>query len=237
MYLLVLLLVIILLAMFWVGYQRLFRVRHLSRQRIIIGLTTAMVILTLMTIANHLGYLSQDVAAKFTMGLYSAATGFFSGYALKQFFLKQEGGYIEYAYRSFWTETAPNIISIILIAFGLYRTHLFTLGPFTGIGITSGLSLIAFGAFGLTIGIVPEFRQNGILILDHLVPWKKVVTYRWHNEEVIQIEYINQSNKLTDFTTFIPSEDELTIEKSLTNQLNKYESERTEEMENLNTAS
>lgn len=226
MYLLIILLGSVFIFAFWAGYQRLLSLQHLSRKRLAYGLSTAMVILTLMTAAHWMGYFPQNIAAKFTMGLYTTAAGFFLGFAVKQFRLRRKTGYMEYAHRSFWTEAVPNLISILLVAFGFYRMQLFTLGPFTGIGLTSGLSVVAFGILGLTMRIVPEFRQKGILILDRLVPWQEVVAYRWHRENVIQIDYLNTNNKLTDFITAIPAEDHLIIERLLGKKLKEHEEER-----------
>lgn len=224
--LVILLLFLIFILTFWMGFKRLLRLRHLNQRRLTYGFLTAMAFLTLMTAAHWMGYFPQHIAAKFTMGLYTTAAGFFLGFAVKQFILRRKTGYMEYAYRSFWTEAVPNLISILLIAFGLYRMQLFTLGPFTGIGLTSGLSLLAFGLLGITMRIVPEFRQKGILILDRLVPWQEVVAYRWHRENVIQIDYLNANSELTDFTTAIPAEDHLIIERLLSKKLKEHEEQR-----------
>lgn len=231
MYLLIILLCVVFILASWIGYRRLFRLRHLSQSRLIFGFLGAMLLLTLMTIAHWMGYFPRDIAGKITMGLYTAVAGFFFGFAGKQYTLRTQAGYLEYAHRSFWTEVVPNLISILLIAFGLYRTQLFTLGPFTGIGITSGLSLIAFGVLGLTMRIVPEFRSKGVLILDRLVPWQEVVAYQWRRENVLQIDYLNIKNELTDFITAIPAEDHLMIERLLGKKLKEHEEERKEILE------
>lgn len=226
MYFLIGLLAIAFLISFWIGYKRLLRLQHLNQQRVINGFIGMMVLLTLMTIGQGLELVSEHVAARFTMFLYSAVAGFFVGFALKMVLLRQEVQAIEYLYRSFWTEGAPNLIAILVIAFGLYRTGLFTFGPYTGIGITSGLSLLGFGLFGLCVRIVPEFRLKGILILDQFVPWKNVVAYSWESENVIQIDYYTEDKKLTDFTTYIPPDDKLIIERLLGKQLKEHEQER-----------
>ncbi|MCW9707402.1 hypothetical protein [Fodinibius salsisoli] len=231
MYLLIILFLVVFALAFWPGYKRMLRLQHLSRQRVIYGFLAAMIILTLMTIAHRLGYFPQDIAARFTMGLYMIVAGFFFGFSIKQFILKRKAGAIEYAYRSFWTEAIPNLISILLFAFGLYRIELLTMGPFTGIGITSGLSLIAFGFLGLTIRIVPEFRRKGVLVLDQFVPWKEIIAYRWHREDALQIDYLNANEELTDFITAIPAEDHLIIERLLAKRIKEHEEERKEILE------
>lgn len=237
MYLLIVLLLLISTWAFWLGYKRLLHLQHLSRQRIIYVFLAAMLILTLMTVAHRLGYFPQDIAARFTMGLYTGVAGFFFGFASKQFMLRRRAGAMEYAYRSFWTEAIPNFIGILIIAFGLYRVQLLSLGPFTGIGITSGCSLVAFGCLGLTMRIVPEFRRKGVLILDQFVPWKEIVAYQWHQEDALQIDYLNRNDKLTDFTTIIPPGDHLIIEKLLATKLKKHEDERKEKLKKISRSS
>ncbi|HEX6981533.1 MAG TPA: hypothetical protein VF181_02125 [Balneolaceae bacterium] len=225
-YLLIALLGLAFLLSFLMGFRRIFRLQQLSRSRVINGFILAMLVLTILTAVHWMGYFPQEIAAKFTMFLYTLAAGFFSGFAIKMVSLRRKAKNIEYAYRSFWTEAAPAMIAILLIAFGIYRTGVLTLGPFTGIGITSGLSLIGFGLFGFTLNIVPEFRYRGILILDQFVPWKKVVAYNWHSENALQIEYLTPDKKLTDFTTYIPPEDEIIIERLLAKKLKEHEKER-----------
>lgn len=231
MYILIGLLAAAFLLSFWMGYKRVLRLQHLNQQRVINGFIAVMILLTLMTIGQGLDLVSQDLAARFTMFLYSGVGGFFLGFALKMVLLRQRVESIEYLYRSFWTEAAPSLIAILVIAFGLYRSGLFTFGPYTGIGITSGLSLLGFGVFGLTVRIVPEFRQKGILILDQLVSWNRVVSYEWDSENVIQIDYYTEDNKLTDFTTYVPTSDRLTIERLLGKKLKEHEQERKKMMD------
>lgn len=231
MYILIAFLAVAFLISFWMGYKRVLRLQHLNQQRVINGFIAVMILLTLMTIGQGLDLVTQELAARFTMFLYSGVAGFFMGFALKMVLLRQEVQSIEYLYRSFWTEVAPSIIAILLIAFGLYRTGLFTLGPYTGIGITSGLSLLGFGLFGLTVRIVPEFRQEGILILDQSVSWSRVVSYEWESENVIQIDYYTEDKKLTDFTTYVPTNDRLIIERLLGKKLKEHEQERKKMMD------
>lgn len=226
MYLTIGLLGLVFLFSFWAGYKRVLRLQHLSRQRVLSGFIGATILLTLLITGQNLGFISQELGGTITMLLYCIASGFFFGFASKMVALKQEIKSTEYVYRSFWTDIAPNLISILLIAFGIYRTGFLALGPFTGIGITSGLSFIGFGFLGLTLRIVPEFHDKGILILDQFVPWKRVLAYQWVSENALKIEYYTKRKELTDFTTFIPPEDELAIERLLGKKLNQYKDER-----------
>lgn len=233
MYLLIILGIAFFLS-FWMGYRRMLRLQHLNERRVINGFIAAIILLILLSIGQWMELFSQDVAAQFTMLLYILVAGFFFGFAAKMVFLKQEVKATEYVYRSFWTEAAPTLIAILIITFGIYRTGLLTFGPYSGIGITSGLSLLGFGFFGLTVKIVPEFRRKGILILDQFVPWKHVVSYRWESENVLQIDYYNSDEELTDFTTYIPPEDQLMIERLLGKKLKEFEQERKKMMGKVN---
>lgn len=215
---------------FWMGYRRILRLQHLNQRRVINGFLGAMIILTLISAGQWMDLITRDIAAHFTMFLYCLVAGFFFGFAIKMVSLKQNVREIKYVYRSFWTDAAPNIIAILIITFGIYRTGILHFGPYTGIGITSGLSLLGFGFWGLTVKVVPEFRDKGILILDQCMSWKKVVAYRWESEQVLLIEYYTEDDKLTDFTTYIPPEDELVIERLLAKKLKEYHQDRKEIM-------
>ena len=211
---------------FWVGFQRMIRLQNLTQQRIINGFIGAMVILSLMAVGQWLQLISQDISVKFTMLMYSAVSGFFFGFGVKMLALRKQLRDSEYIYRSFWTEAAPTIIALLIITFGMYRTGLLTFGPYTGVGVTSGLSLLGFGFLGLTVKIVPEFRRKGILILDQHVDWKKVVAYSWEREEVLRIDYYTESGELTDFSTYIPPDDQLIVERLLGKKLEEHKDER-----------
>lgn len=218
----------------WIGYRQLFRLELLSQRLIINSFMAVMGVLTVMTLAHWMGIFTQQIAAAITMGMYLVAGGFFSGYGIKLMSIRNKADSIEYMYRSFWTDIAPNLIAIILVAFGVYRTGLITLGPFTGIGITSGISLIAFGFWGWTVRVVPEFRNNGLLFLDQYIAWEKLVSYTWVAEETIEIDYLNGDKKLTSFSTYIPAEDRLIIERILGKKLKEYEEKREQEMMETN---
>jgi len=230
MYVLISVLALAFLLSFLIGYRRMLRLQHLNQPRVINGFLGAMIILTLMSAGQWMEIISRDLAREFTMLLYCLMGGFFFGFALKMFLLRQETKPVEYVYRSFWTEAAPRILAVLIIFFGIFQIGLIAPSPYTGIGIASGLSLLGFGCFGIAVKIVPEFRTKGVLILDQLVPWKNVVAYEWESEHVLQIDYY-QGEKLTDFTTYIPPEDQLTIERLLGKKLKQYEQERKEKMD------
>lgn len=212
------------------GYRQLFRLELLNQRLVINAFIGVMVLLTVMTIAHWLGIFTQELAARLTMGIYTFAAGFFSGYGAKLISTRRKARSIDYTCRSFWTDLAPNLIAVVLVAFGIYRTGLLTLGPFTGIGITSGLSLIAFGFWGWTIPVVPQFRNRGILFLDQFIDWEKLISYTWIEEETIEVDYLNHNQKLTSFRTYIPSEDRLIIERLLGKKMKDHQEDRSKEL-------
>lgn len=220
----------------YLGHRRILRLDHLNQNRVINGLLAAVTVLTLMSIAHWLGLFSQLVAARVTTAVYTMAAGFFIGYGVQLVQLRRRAGGIEYVYRSFWTDVAPNLIAMILFVFGIYRTGLFHWDYFTAIGITSGLSLIGFGFLGWTVRIVPEFRKNGILLLDQFITWKTVVTYRWDSEEILQIEYLTGNQNISEFITYIPPEDQLIIERLLGKKIKEHEEERKEHLKGEETS-
>ncbi|MDX1617158.1 MAG: hypothetical protein R3224_00130 [Balneolaceae bacterium] len=211
---------------FWFGYRQYLRLEHLNRKNLALSLIAAMALLTLLTLAHWIGLFPQEVAAPVTMGLYALAAGFFFGNGTKLIVQKRRAGMVEYMHRSFWIDIAPNLISALLVAYGIYRTGILTMGPFSGIGIASGLSLIGFGFFGWTVRIVPEFRNKGILILDQCIDWKNVLSYEWHTEGVLLIDYMAGSQKICEFSTAIPVEDQLRVERLLGRRIKEHEDER-----------
>src|SRR5699024_11996546 len=124
-----------------------------------------------------------------TMAFYLLAAGFFLGYGVQLIRLRSKAGDIEYMYRSPWIDLAPNLIAAALFVFGIYRTGILTGGLFTGISITSGISLITFGFLGWTLHIVPEFRLKGILLLDQYIEWEKLITFEWIAKNTLRVEY------------------------------------------------
>lgn len=231
-------LIIILLSAFaiagYFGSQPYFRLELLTPQRVINSALVVMILFTLLMIAYVFDIFPQSVAAPFMMSVYTLITGFFIGYSYRQLKIRFDGGDILYQHRTFWVDFAPYIFAILLILYGLYRTALLTDLPVTGIRLTSGLSLIAFGFFGWTLKLVPEFRSKGVLFLDKLVEWKTVIAWAWHNEDVIMIEYIDpkkeKGNRIKQFVTSIPEDDRKEIEVVLKSKMDEYADARKEVM-------
>lgn len=208
------------------GYIRLLRLQHLTKARLANGLLTASLVLAVMSFAYLSGVFSQSLATKITMSLYVIAAGFFMGFGIKLIVLRRNAGKIEYMYRSFWTDVAPTFIMVGLFVFGIYRTGVLEWEYFTGIGLTSGVSLIGFAFWGWTVPIVPEFRKTGILMLDDIVTWEKIVAFRWESEGTLMLEYMNEARNISEFKTFIPPEDEIMVERLLKEKIKEHEEER-----------
>lgn len=188
------------------------------------GLLLLLAILTIMSFAHFISIIDQADAVYITMGLYTIAAGFFGGAGYKLMRLNRKSGPLKYMHQSFWSRVAPNMMIILVVTFGIYKTGLFT-WDFSGIGITSGTSLICFGFWGWTINIVPQFRSDKILLLDQDIDWDDVASYKWETEESLQIDYYNKAGLLTDFTTYIPPEDQLTMERLLSEKIKNKDSE------------
>ncbi len=230
MVLLIVILSILFLAAAFLGYRRIFRLEQLNQRLVINGFVAAMLVLTAMTAANWAGLFTEETASHVTTGIYSLAAGFFWGYGIKLIRMRREAGTIAYMYRSFWADVAPNLIALVLVVYGIYRTGLLNWGPFTGIGITSGLSLIGFGFWGWTLRVVPEFRAKGLLMLDQFLPWSKIVAYEWNGENTLQIDYLTGTKTISEFSTFVPDEDRLIVERLLGKKIKEHEEERKQMM-------
>ncbi|MEX1063066.1 MAG: hypothetical protein WEC12_05640 [Balneolaceae bacterium] len=193
------------------------------------GLAVAFVFTLLMT-AYYVGYFPHTVAAPFMIFIYSFLAGFFTGYAWRLFQLRVDTGHILYMHRSFWIDHAPTFAAILIILYGLYRTSLLLEQPVTGIRMASGLSLIAFGFFGLTLKIIPEFRSGGVLFLDRVIPWRQIMGWSWQSEEIINIEYLHKpgeaGEQVRELLTTIPLEDRKQIETVLESKMDEHRDER-----------
>ena len=162
--------------------------------------------------------MSEQIGAAIITNTYASLAGFFAGSAFNQYQTKRNSGDVRYAHRSFLTDHASVIMAIGIILIGIYRTSIFTDLAITPIRVTSGLSFIAFGLWGMTLRLVPEFRQDGIILLDHKIEWENFLNYEWYLEEVIEIEY-QQNGSIKQFKTSIPPEDQLIVEDLLRSKM------------------
>ena len=220
----------------WVGSRKSFFIDRLTPPLVLNSLLGLLAFFTLLIIANSFGIFPQSVAAPFMMGVYAFLGGFFFGYAFRLYRERTRSGTILYQNRSFWIDHAPNLLAAAIIIFGLYRTSILIDMPVTGIRITSGLSLIGFGLFTWTLKPVPEFRTDGVLILDRRISWPDIVSWHWQSEEVLAIEFMagsmDSEKRIKQFTTAVPATDRKEIEMVLKSKMDEFADERRENMFN-----
>jgi len=218
----------------WIGSRKLFFIDRLTPPLVLNSLLGLLAFFTLLIIANSFGFFTQTIAAPFMMGVYTIIGGFFFGYAFRLYKERTKAGNILYQNRSFWIDHAPNLLAAAIIVFGIYRTSILIDIPVTGIRITSGLSLIGFGLFTWTLKPVPEFRTDGVLILDRRIFWPDVVSWHWQSEEVLAIEFmagsIEHGKRIKQFTTAVPVADRKEIEMVLNSKMDEFADKRKEKM-------
>ncbi|MGM0459659.1 MAG: hypothetical protein ACQERO_09950 [Bacteroidota bacterium] len=216
------------------GERPLFELRKLTPSLVLNIALGTLVLFTALMVAFIVGILPQSVAAPLMAGLYITLAGFFAGYAYRLYQTRSDGGAILYQNRSFWIDHAPNLLAAGLIVYGIYRTAVLSDLPITGIRFSSGMSLICFGLLAWTLKVVPEFRSNGILFLDQFIPWKRVLSWRWHTDDVVLVEYIpagtDGENRIKQFVTSVPPDERKEIETILASKLEEYAEERSEEL-------
>lgn len=203
--------IVTLLASIAGGNKRLFYLYQLTIRRLSIGLLISVSVYSLMLWLFKTEVLSEAVAGAVTANVYASIAGFFLGSSAKQYNLKRKSGDLMYLNRTFLSEYAPAIIGIGLITFGVYRSALFSDIPMTPIRVTSGLSLVSIGLWGFTLRVVPEFRKKGIILIDRLISWDDFLSYTWHTEEVVELEF-SEDDSLKAFHAIIPPEDQVRFE-------------------------
>jgi len=220
----------------WIGSRKLFFIDRLTPPLVLNSLLGLLAFFTLLIIANSFGFFTQTIAAPFMMGVYTIIGGFFFGYAFRLYKERTKAGNILYQNRSFWIDHAPNLLAAAIIIFGFYRTSVLIDLPVTGIRITSGFSLIGFGLFTWTLKPVPEFRTDGVLILDRRISWPNIVSWHWQSEEVLAIEFMADANsnekRIRQFTTAVPATERKEIEMVLKSKMDEFADERREKMFN-----
>lgn len=230
MWIITLVITILGLITIFAGYQSWFHLDRLSRENVLNGSLIILLVFTVLMVAYVLGLFPQSVAAPFMMGLYSIIAGFFLGYGMRLINMRSVTGNILYQQRSFWIDHAPNLLAILLVVYGIFRTGLLTDQPMTGIRVTSGISLVCFGFFTWTLKAVPEFRSDGVILLDRIIDWKHIISWSWRSESILAIEYIIEEKKeeerLRQFVTSIPPEDRKEVETILKSKMDEFHEER-----------
>ncbi len=218
----------------WLGYKHLLYLDILTFRRLSLTILIVFSIFIFLEWLHLIGYFPEAVAGAVMANVYASLFGFFAGAAVQQYHQKKNAGVILYVNRSFWTDIFPNFVTIALILFGIYRTSLLSDLPFTPIRVTSGLSIMAVGFYNFTIRLVPEIRKDALILLDRKIDWDDFLTYSWFSDGVIEMEY-TLNGKIKSFKTMIPNEDQVEIERILTQKIaekmDKKEFEEYEELE------
>lgn len=203
---------------FWLGYKRLFFLYQVTIRRLLLCIILSLVVYSSLLLLFNLEFLSEAVAGAIITNVYTSVFGFFSGSSIEQYKARIRSGAILYCNRTFISEYIPVIIALAMVLFGIYRSALFSELPITPIRISSGLSLLSIGIWGITLRPVPEFRTKGIVLLDSIIDWNNMLSYQWYTEDIIEIEY-TQDDSIRSFKTLIPPEDQLSIERLLSKKM------------------
>jgi hypothetical protein len=206
-------------------YRHWLDISTLNRSNLMISSTLLVVIYGGLAVATWVELIPPYIIEYAALALYSLATGLFVGGGAALIKMRSTAGYPEYAHPDFITDGLPNLLAIIVVAYGIYRTSIMNLPELTFLSFTSGLSLVGFGFYGWCIEGVPEFRNRGIILLDQFIPWELVVAYRWDAEDVLTVEYhkSEQMSKICEFHTSIPPEDRHHMERLLSRKLDEFE--------------
>ena len=196
------------------GYKRFIYLHQLTLRNLSIAVLMGTIALTLLLILYKIEIMNENVGVAIITNMYASICGFFSGSAFNQFKMKKNAGAVLYAHRSFLIDHASVILALGFLLFGVFRTAIFTDLPLTPIRVSSGFSIVAFAVWGLTLRLVPEFRQHGIILLDYKIDWENFLNYSWYLIEVIEIEY-QQNDWIKHFKTFIPHVDHSILEDIL----------------------
>ncbi len=202
----------------WLGYKRLFYLYQITLRRFLSFALILVLFYSILLLLFKIELLTEELAAVIITNVYASIFGFFSGSAVKQYRTRSNAGKVLYSYRSFISDHLPIIVAIGLITLGIHRSAALSELAVTPIRVSSGLSLAAIGLWGLTIRLVPEFRKNGIILIDQIIDWKNLLSYNWYSEEILEIEY-EQEEMIRIFKTLVPSDDRKEVEKLLSGKL------------------
>lgn len=202
----------------WLGTKRYLKLDKITGRRFLLVSILALLLFLILRYINDLGYFPQPVAATLMTNVYASISGFFLGAAYDQYQMKKSLGSIKYVNSAFISELLPNLIALTLIILGIARTSILDQLPITPIRMASGLSLITIGVYAITLRITPEFRKKGFVILDREIPWKDLITYKWYEEEIIELEFKYQ-NLIRIHRSVVPQEDEKEVEQLLAKKM------------------
>ena len=202
----------------WLGHKRLFYLYQITLRRFLLAALAGVFVYSLLLYLFKIELLPEVVAAGIITNTYAFVFGFFTGSATSQYRTRRNSGKVLYCHRSFLSEHFPVIIAIALILFGVHRSALFSEMVISPIRVSSGFSLLSIGIWGITLRLVPEFRDKGFILIDSLIDWEHLVNYQWFSEEVLEIEY-EQDDSIRSFKTLIPTDDQVEVEKLLSSKM------------------
>ncbi len=208
----------------FVGYQQWICFENLTRKKVLILFSSLVLVIVASGLLTTLNVIHRSTAELVTAGLYLLFAGFFLGTTSKLFVFLYRSGPVEYRQSNTLIRFIPNLLALLIIGYGIYRTHLFSPYPIHLLSWSSGTSLICFGIYGWRLKVIPEFRERGLLILDQRIPWQQMIGYEWHTEESICIEYRRSSEHISEIKTGVPSKDQLFLERLLRNKMDEYSS-------------
>lgn len=191
---------------------------QISLRKLLLFALTSLALYSLLLFLFKIEFLTEALGGAIIANVYASVFGFFAGSAIDQYKTRVDAGSILYCHRTFISEYVPVIIAIILILFGIQRSALLNEFAITPIRITSGLSLLGIGIWGITLRLVPEFKTKGIVLLDSVVDWDHLLSYEWYTEEILEVEY-TQDEAIRSFKTLIPPEDQLEVERLLSKKM------------------
>ncbi len=203
---------------FWMGFRRLLFLYEITLRRFLIFSVISLLIYSFLLFLFKIEILSEAIGGAIITNVYASIFGFFTGSSINQYNTRVNSGKVLYCHRSFISEFLPVIVALGIILFGIYRSALFSELPATPIRISTGLSLIGIGLWGITLRPVPEFRIKGIVLLDSVVDWQNMLSYEWFTEEILEIDY-TQDDSIRSFKTLIPPENQLKVERLLSKKM------------------
>jgi len=210
--------VLVFLISFWFGLKRFIKLEQITGRRFLLTGTFALLLFLILRLLNDIGYFPETLAAGFIANVYSSIAGSFIGAAFDQYKMKKKLGDIEYTNTAFISGLLPNLIALTLIILGIARTSIFDQFPITPIRIASGSSLIGIGIYAITLKITPEFRKKGLVILDREIPWKDLISYKWYQEEIIELEF-EYLESIRFHRSVVAMEDEKKVEQILAKKM------------------
>lgn len=202
----------------WMGYRRLFFLYQVSLRKLLWASLITLTLYSLLLFLFKIEALSEAFAGAIIANVYASVFGFFAGSSINQYKTRVDAGTVLYCHRTFISEYIPVIIAIILILSGVQRSAVFSDLAITPIRISSGLSLLSIGIWGITLRLVPEFRSNGIVLLDSVIEWDDLLNYEWYTEKILEVEY-TQDEAIRSFKTLIPPDDQLEVERLLSKKM------------------